>query len=160
MADTFKSSTPTWSVLLITFFSHLPCLHWCSVLQQSYTVFGNYNTIPLSKQEKKTIYISHPAMFWLLQVINDNGHLPKIQTQFTNGIGKQLYDKCGKYILLLLWYIPFFIHKIKGFLKFYLHIIMHEITAFIMLYIERHWIDLVNQGTQPIFSRTENYIYQ
>ena len=47
----------------------------------------------------------------------------------------------------------------KSILKFYLHIIMHEITALIMLCIERNWIDLVNQGTQPIFFRTENYIY-
>lgn len=47
----------------------------------------------------------------------------------------------------------------KNILKFYLHIIMHEITAFIMLCIERNWIDVVNQGTQPIFFRTENCTY-
>lgn len=91
--------------------------------------------------------------------MNDNGHLPKIQILFTNEIGKQLYDKYGKYITLLMWYIPFFIHKMEGILTFYLYIIMHEITAFIMLCIERNWFDLVNQGTQTIFFRTVRIMY-
>lgn len=58
-----------------------------------------------------------------------------------------------------LWYIPFFIYKMEGILKFYLHTIMHEITAFIMPCIERSWIDLVNQGTQSLFFRTVKIIF-
>jgi hypothetical protein len=56
--------------------------------------------------------------------------------------------------IFFFWGIYLFMHKMKGILKFCLHIIMHEITVFVMLCIERKWIDLVNQGTQPIFFRT------
>lgn len=63
-----------------------------------------------------------------------------------------------KYILLI-WYIPFFTHKMEGILKFYMHIIVHEITPFIMPCIESNWIDSVNQGTQPVFFRTVRIMF-
>lgn len=98
------------------------------------------------------LYISHSAVFWLLWVINDNGHLPNI-----NSVHKQdseiTYDKCAKiysscFVVYTFLYIP---HKMGGILKFHLHIIMHEITALVMLCIERKGIDLTNQEMQPFF---------
>lgn len=141
MFGTFKIKHSSMVLFFNTFFNHLFCLHLCfqccnSPTQCLKTITQSYSQ-NRKGEKKKIIYISQPAMFWLLQVINDNGHLPKIQTEFTNGIGEQLYDKCQEYIILFLWYIPFFIHKMEGILKFYLHIIMHEITAFIMPCIER-----------------------
>lgn len=56
--------------------------------------------------------------------------------------------------------IAFLIHKIEGILKFYLHIIMHKITAFVVVYIERKWVDSVNQRTGYFLQDCENDVYQ